>query len=176
MHDVTWSSGPVTNGSEVLFWGIEGTRQSLGGLTNVTVDDTYAKTGAIQIEWQAAWTHLENGQSSSLSELSTLGGDFNKTISVTQTSGASMTFSAAGQLHFLSGWNIGTDSLLIGYGIYLYGMVGPGYGSASVQLDGQTVAPSLNLTVSFTALRWSCQWLTCAYRLRGICSMNCFGS
>ena len=37
-----------------------------------------------------------------------------------------------------------------GSAVYIYGVVGPDHGSASVSLDGQTVAPHVNLTVSPT--------------------------
>jgi hypothetical protein len=38
--------------------------------------------------------------------------------------------------------------MTLGTALYLYGMIGPDHGSASVEVDGQIVAPHLNLTVS----------------------------
>ena len=37
---------------------------------------------------------------------------------------------------------------MLGSALYLYGTTGPQYGQASVALNGQVVAPHVNLTVS----------------------------
>lgn len=47
--------------------------------------------------------------------------------------------------------------------MYVYGTVGPDYGSASLSLNGQMVAPNLNLTVSMP--KWKCEKLNTAVAL-----------
>ena len=37
---------------------------------------------------------------------------------------------------------------VLGSAVYVYGTVGPDYGSASINLDGRLIAPNMNLGVS----------------------------
>ncbi|ORY33124.1 hypothetical protein BCR39DRAFT_332826 [Naematelia encephala] len=129
LHRLLWDSGEIQNGQEVIFWGIDGTRAAdAGGMANVTIDDTFTREGSIQLDYQGDWSHLEQGASGTLSEVNGLSGDFNQTLSLTQSQGSSVSFSAPGSA------------------IHVYGTVGPDYGSASVLLNGQTVATAINLT------------------------------
>ncbi|WVQ81145.1 hypothetical protein IAT38_003267 [Cryptococcus sp. DSM 104549] len=132
-HHVTWNSGVIPSGEQVIFWGVDGSRPGETG-TNVTVDNTFAAgagAGVVGMEYAGqGWTALGSGAGvqTSLSEASTLTYDFNKTLAITQTQGDSVTFSGTGSA------------------IYLYGTVGPEYSLAEVTLNGEIVAPSMNLS------------------------------
>ncbi|WWC98039.1 hypothetical protein V866_004928 [Kwoniella sp. B9012] len=131
-HNVVWNSGTVPNGQQVIFWGIDGVRPpEAAGYSNVTIDDAFnpIENVNVGIRYEGDWTHLNpNAHSDALSESSKLDGDFNKTLSITQGKGSAVTFFGSGSA------------------VYVYGTVGPDYGSASISLNGQVVAPSLNLT------------------------------
>ncbi|WWD06813.1 hypothetical protein V865_004908 [Kwoniella europaea PYCC6329] len=131
-HNVVWDSGTVPNGQQVIFWGIDGVRPpEAAGHSNVTIDDAFnpIENVNVGIRYEGDWTHLNpNAHSDALSESSKLDGDFNKTLAITQGKGSAVTFFGSGS------------------SVYVYGKVGPDYGSASISLNGQVVAPSLNLT------------------------------
>ncbi|ORX39224.1 hypothetical protein BD324DRAFT_649308 [Kockovaella imperatae] len=144
VHNVKYDTGHIEPGQRVIFWGIDGIRPpDTAQMTNVTVDDTYssADAGPVGITWQGAWNHIDSESDTSLEEQNGLGSDFNKTISVTSKTGASVTFSGAGSA------------------FYIYGLVGPGYGSASVALDNEMVMPSLNLTAPWP-MPYQLLWFT----------------
>ncbi|WVN88021.1 uncharacterized protein L203_103220 [Cryptococcus depauperatus CBS 7841] len=131
-HVVTWSSGPVASGEKVIFWGIKGSRPSPSG-TNVTFDDTYLASDVASFEYKGDWTHLGSGagMQTSLSEAGNLSNDFNKTLAITQKKGASVTFSGSG----------------------------PDYGGAQISLNGQVVAPFMNLTSPWS-MAYELLWFT----------------
>ena len=96
-HYVTWKSGPVSTGDQVIFWGVDGIRQGDGeGMTNVTIDDTYSRTGPVQFGWSGDWTKLAEGTSSNLSEAKGLSNNFNKTLAITQNKDAAVSFTGQG--------------------------------------------------------------------------------
>ena len=106
-HDITYDSGPVSAGQHVVFWGVDGTRPpDPTPMTNITVDDTHASSsGPVTLSWQGAWDHLNPKTGSSLGEQETLDSDFNKTVSVTSKTGASVTSSGPGEpFHLLGEW------------------------------------------------------------------------
>ncbi|OXG15693.1 hypothetical protein C366_04285 [Cryptococcus neoformans Tu401-1] len=136
-HQVMWNSGPIPPSEQVIFRGIEAQRPiELGGRgkgTNVTIDDTYtygSYPNLVDLEFEGDWTHLGSGagMQTSLSEAGDLGNDFNKTLAVTNSKGASITFSGMGSA------------------IYLYGTIGPDYGLAQLSLNGDVIVPSMNLS------------------------------
>ncbi|OCF79151.1 hypothetical protein I204_01098 [Kwoniella mangroviensis CBS 8886] len=131
-HSVVWDSGTVPNGQQVIFWGIDGVRPpEQAGYSNVTIDDAFnpIENVNVGIRYEGDWTHLNpDAHSDALSESGKLDGDFNKTLAITQGKGSAVTFFGSGSA------------------VYVYGTVGPDYGSASLSLNGQIVAPSLNLT------------------------------
>lgn len=53
----------------------------------------------MDLEFEGDWTHLGSGagMQTSLSEAGDLGNDFNKTLAVTNSKGASITFSGMGE-------------------------------------------------------------------------------
>lgn len=128
IHQVVWDAGTVADGEEVIFWGVDGQRDVPSGMTNVTVDNAYAAGGAVSLTYEGTWTQVVGGGSSTLSEQSNTASYFNKTVAVSQSAGASVSFSGKGSA------------------MYLYGPVGPDYGSASIALNGHIVTPRLNLT------------------------------
>ncbi|OCF39411.1 hypothetical protein I317_06785 [Kwoniella heveanensis CBS 569] len=132
IHDVLWNSGTIASGEQVIFWGIVADRPlESSSLSNVTIDDAYVPgDGAgVGLKFEGNWTHLGPSVSStSLVESEKITGNFNKTLAVTQGKGSSVTFSGAGSA------------------MYVYGTVGPDYGSASVAMNGNVIAPALNLT------------------------------
>ncbi|WWC63966.1 uncharacterized protein I303_106572 [Kwoniella dejecticola CBS 10117] len=132
MHSVRWDSGIVPNGEQVIFWGIDGTRPiESNGYSNITIDDAFKSVEDVNVglRFEGDWTHLNpNTHSDALSESGKLDGDFDRTLALTQGKGSAVTFFGSGSA------------------VYIYGTVGPDYGSASVSLNGQMVASSLNLT------------------------------
>lgn len=97
-HQVQWNTGVISGGAEVIFSGITGGRQTEASeMTNVTVDDAYAGTGSIGLSYTGEWTHLDQSSKLDTSEVGTLANNFNKTLAITQTLGAAVTFSGAGQ-------------------------------------------------------------------------------
>ncbi|WRT69125.1 uncharacterized protein IL334_006109 [Kwoniella shivajii] len=133
LHNVLWNSGTIPIGEQVIFWGIDGIRPiEKTGFSNVTIDDSFVNSSEetnVGIRFEGDWTHLSSDvHSDALSESSKLDGDYNNTLAITQKTASAVTF-------------FGTGSA-----IYLYGMVGPDYGSASISLNGQMVAPNLNFT------------------------------
>ncbi|WVQ73609.1 hypothetical protein IAR50_003189 [Cryptococcus sp. DSM 104548] len=152
-HTVKWDSGKVGDGEQVIFWGVRGTRPGVGGGgKNVTIDNTFSSSScsscsswpsaeasqrAVSITYSSGWTHLSNARGSNNTSTSDSGlsekvdgleGDFNGTLSVSQTEGDWVSFAGAGDA------------------IYVYGTVGPDYGLARVELDGKVVVDSMNLT------------------------------
>ncbi|WWC91159.1 uncharacterized protein L201_006100 [Kwoniella dendrophila CBS 6074] len=132
IHNVQWNAGTIQNGEQVMFWGIDGTRPiERSGYQNATIDDSFKPKDNtnVGLKYEGDWTHLNpTTRSDALSESGRLDGDFNKTLAITQSKGSAVTFSGSGTA------------------VYIYGTVGPDYGFASVSLNGQLVAPSLNLT------------------------------
>ncbi|WVQ93156.1 hypothetical protein IAU59_000220 [Kwoniella sp. CBS 9459] len=132
VHNVIWDSGTIASGEQVIFWGIVADRPlESGGLSNVTIDDAYVPTdgAGVALKFDGDWTHLSPSVSStSFVESEKINGNFNKTLAVTQGKGCSIAFSGAGSA------------------MYVYGTVGPDYGSASIAMNGQVVAPALNLS------------------------------
>ncbi|ODN81082.1 hypothetical protein L202_03177 [Cryptococcus amylolentus CBS 6039] len=157
-HSIKYDSGLIPSssssssgeGGQVIFWGVQGTRPGGGVGTNVTVDDTFFRPSSssssssssstatekaeVSITYSPSWTHLSETSTTSsiLSEIGQLGGDFNGTLSVSQEAGDWVTFWGAGEA------------------IYVYGTVGPDYGSARVELDGAVVVEGMNLTSPWT--------------------------
>ncbi|KAK8844013.1 hypothetical protein IAR55_006806 [Kwoniella newhampshirensis] len=147
-HEVLWNSGSLASTDQVVFWGVDGARPADAScMTNVTIDNTYNHPGPVSVTYDSpgdveSWTYLSQGassDSSTFSEASHLDQDFNSTLAITQTKGAAVTF-------------IGSGSA-----IYLYGTIGPDYGLASVSVNGQVVAPSLNLTYPW-AMSYELLW------------------
>jgi hypothetical protein len=62
----------------------------------VTIDDTYTENGGVDVTYQGDWIHLTNGVGSGLSEAAGLSNDFNKSLAITQSQAASVTFSGRG--------------------------------------------------------------------------------
>ena len=96
VHQVVWDAGTVADGEEVIFWGVDGQRDVPSGMTNVTIDNAYAASGAVDLSYRGAWTQIVGGGSSSLSEQSNTSSYFNKTVAVSQSAGASLSFSGKG--------------------------------------------------------------------------------
>nr|XP_031861551.1 uncharacterized protein CI109_003155 [Kwoniella shandongensis]KAA5528623.1 hypothetical protein CI109_003155 [Kwoniella shandongensis] len=137
VHQVEWNSGPLNTSDRLVLWGIDAVRLAEGSaMSNVTVDDTFTHSDPVSITYDSpdgneAWTHLADGTSSdqrSYSEVNVRDGYFNKTLAITQSKDASVTFSGSGSA------------------IYLYGTVGPDFGQASISMNGQTIVSPLNLT------------------------------
>ena len=96
VHQVLWDSGPIPDGEQVVFWGVQGERRSPNGAANVTVDDTFADSAgegskvALAVSWEYGgyWKEVVDEDDAS--------GAFNKTLAVTDKEGASVVFSAKG--------------------------------------------------------------------------------
>ncbi|WWC73031.1 uncharacterized protein I206_106996 [Kwoniella pini CBS 10737] len=132
LHNVKWDSGTVSNGQQVIFWGIDGTRPIVSnGYSNITIDDSFNTVDNVNVglKYEGDWTHLNpNAHSDALSESGNLEDDLNKTLAITKTTGSAVTLMGSGSA------------------VYIYGTVGPDYGLASISLNGQIVVASLNLT------------------------------
>ncbi|RXK38482.1 hypothetical protein M231_04247 [Tremella mesenterica] len=139
IHRVNWNTNVIPAEQNVIFWGLDGVREVEGTATNVTIDDSYAAGGPVHVGYEGTWSSVSSSSSSALSEQSEVSTFFNKTVAITQSSGSTLTFSGQGSA------------------IYLYGPVGPDYGSASITLNGDVVAGHLNLTSPW-ALSYELLW------------------
>lgn len=94
LHNVRWDSGPVGENDQVIFWGIDGERPADGtGMTNITIDNTYARDGGIEFRFDGAWEQKSAGDSGG----ENMEGNFNKTLATTSKLGASVSFTGTGE-------------------------------------------------------------------------------
>lgn len=88
-------------GTNVVFWGLDGTRPSdPSGYQNVTIDDTFTQSsdGQVKLGYSGTWQSVHAGVETDLGELGTLDKYFNKTLAVTKERGASVSFTGKGKL------------------------------------------------------------------------------
>lgn len=92
--------GNVPADTNVVFWGIDGTRPAdPSGNQNVTIDDTFTQSsdGQVTLGYSGAWQSVQEGVETDLGEKGTLDQYFNKTLAVTKERGASVTFTGKGE-------------------------------------------------------------------------------
>jgi hypothetical protein len=86
--------------TEVVFWGIDGSRPEVTGSTNVTIDNTFSRSsdGQVKLEYAGSWEDVKEGVQTDLAEKDSLNEYYNKTLAVTKQRGASVAFTGAGKM------------------------------------------------------------------------------
>lgn len=114
MHSVIWDVGNVPADTDIIFWGVDGTRQAEpDGFSNVTIDNTFQQStdGAVKLAYAGNWQSIGGGSGAEtdLSEKDSLDGYFNKTLSVTKERGSSVAFTGKGEQPWTSVEELDTD-------------------------------------------------------------------
>ena len=96
-HSVIWDVGNMPGDTEVVFWGIDGSRPDASGSTNVTIDNTFSRSsdGQVKLEYAGSWEDVKEGTQTDLAEKDSLDNFYNKTLAVTKQRGASVAFTGA---------------------------------------------------------------------------------
>jgi hypothetical protein len=100
-HSVIWDVGNMPADTEVVFWGIDGSRPAEpSGMVNVTIDNTFAQSsdGEVKLEFAGGWEDVRAGAQTDLSEKDGLDDFYNKTLAVTKQTGSSVAFTGAGKI------------------------------------------------------------------------------
>lgn len=137
LHRVKYSTNTLVPGVEVSFWGVDATRPYEGArMGNITVDSVLMGRG---LRYEGEWK-MEEG----------VAGVGNRTLASTAKKGARMELTGRGEcLCFANVYKWKRVAQYAGSAIYLYGNTGPGYSTASISLNGDVSAHSLNFSVSY---------------------------
>jgi hypothetical protein len=99
-HEIYWDVGNMPADTEVIFWGIDGSRPAEpAGTVNVTIDNTFAQSsdGEVKLEFVGGWEDVRAGAETELNEKDGLDNFYNKTLAVTKQKGSSVRFTGAGR-------------------------------------------------------------------------------
>lgn len=107
-HSVIWDVGNMPADTEVVFWGVDGSRPEASGSTNVTIDNTFSRSsdGQVKLEYAGSWEDVKAGTQTDLAEKDSLDSFYNKTLAVTKQRGASVAFTGAGKCSPASQWGM----------------------------------------------------------------------
>jgi hypothetical protein len=97
---VIWDVGNVPANTNVVFWGVDGTRPSdPNGYQNITIDDTFTQSsdGEVKLGYSGNWQSIREGVETDFGEKDSLDKYFNKTMAITKERGASVAFTGKGE-------------------------------------------------------------------------------
>jgi hypothetical protein len=100
-HEIYWDVGNMPADTEVIFWGIDGSRPAEpAGMVNVTIDNTFSQSsdGEVKLEFVGGWEDVRAGVQTELAEKDGLDNFYNKTLAVTKQKGSSVGFTGAGKI------------------------------------------------------------------------------